>query len=98
MSKPQCLKTQIEKCENTLEHIGKILHDIEKTPIHKRDSGQNETYFKNRPIYERLLVALDWMKFDEKSTDHFHVDVVEPTELVIESKTEGNQNDSAYLI
>lgn len=94
-SKPVCIKSQIEKAESTLRHISKIISEIERIPVWKRDSSQNENLLKNRHIHDLMREALQWMYFDETNTDHFHIDVPEPTEIVNNEKPKA---DEAYLI
>ena len=94
-TKPVCIKTQIEKAESTLKHVNKIISEIEKIQVWQRDSVQNETLVKNRHIKDLMEKALEWMYYDEESTDHFHIDVPEPTEIIDKPKSD---KDEAYLL
>ena len=90
---PQCLITQIQKCENTLAHVTKELVELCTVPLFVRDSYQNEKIIKLNIKKGHLEVALMWMQLDEKNTDHFHIDVIEPTELTMTTDP-----DSVYRI
>lgn len=94
-TKPVCIKSQIEKAESTLHHVSKIISELEKIPVWQRDSSQNEILVKQRHVQDLMTKALEWMYFDESSTDHFHIDVPEPTEIIDNPKSD---KDEAYLI
>lgn len=93
ITKPLCLIKSIEVCENTLAHVTKELVELCTVPLFVRDSGQNEKIIKLNIKKGHLEVALMWMRFDEKSTDHYHVDLPEPTELTMKADP-----DSVYRI
>lgn len=93
MTRPECLIKSIEVCENTLAHVTKELVEMCTVPLFVRDSGQNEKIIKLNIKKGHLEVALSWMKFDESNTDHYHVDLPEPTELTIQTDP-----DSVYRI
>ncbi len=92
-TEPQCLVTQIKLCENTLAHVTKELVEMCTIPLFVRDSGQNEKIIKLNIKKGHLEVALMWMQFDEKNTDHFHIDLPKPIELTIPKDP-----DSVYRI
>lgn len=93
MSEQRCLKTQIEVAEHRLIFLRKQIEKIEKTELWFRSSNQNRDYSEFKRMEKSLVMALEWMKFDETNTDHSHIDKPEPLETNCSIKQDG-----AYLL
>lgn len=86
-SEKVCMKKQIKKAKKLLKKIQlRIEKKLLSTPIDFRDSGFYMKINEFRMHEKHLMNVIDILQFDEKSVQHFHIDLEQKLEIESQNK------------